>query len=244
MFDSGIGGLSVLQAARRALPGERFLYYADTANAPYGVKTQEQVRALSLRAADKLLARGIKALLVACNTATCASASLLRDRLPIPVVGVTPALGRAARMRRDGAILVMATPVTLNTPTYAALFAQYGEHAISLPCPGLMDFVERGDTNSDALCAFLTRLLSPYLDMRVDVVVLGCTHYAFLRDAIQGFFSADTRVIDGYDDSISALRDALSEKCLLNAATVGGSVELLSSGGETAVARMRALMDK
>lgn len=141
VFDSGVGGLSTLGALIRELPAEDFIFYGDTANAPYGVKTPEQVLACVSTVTDRLLAQGVKALVIACNTATSVAAADLRSRLVLPIIGIEPALKPAHEIRRGGQILVLATPVTLALPKFRNLMSLYGEGAVRVPCPGLMDLV-------------------------------------------------------------------------------------------------------
>ena len=146
IFDSGVGGLSVLRTALRLLPGERFIYYGDIANAP-----------CADRVAKQLLDQGVKALVIACNTATCAAAAQLREKYPqLIIIGMEPALKLAHDQCPEGQILVLATPVSLASEKYHRLYNSYGERAVSLPCPGLMDFVERGEIDTPAVRAYLT----------------------------------------------------------------------------------------
>lgn len=241
VFDSGLGGLSVLQTMVRVLPHEDFIYYGDTANAPYGTKDARVVQKLVERVADELLQRGIKALVIACNTATGAAAASLRKRLTIPVVGMEPALKPASLLRQNGLVLVLATPVTLQSEKYQALYARYGEGSVSLPCPGLMDFVERGELDSPALDAYLQALLAPYQNQPIDAAVLGCTHYAFLRAAIARHLPKDTIIINGNQGTARQLKRMLEQTDRLCAKQTDGQITFLSSGGEEALARMRAL---
>mgnify|MGYP000912731154 CR=1 FL=1 len=142
VFDSGYGGISVLRSVRAVLPYESYLYFGDNANAPYGVRPGEEIRRLSLAAGQRLADRGVKAIVIACNTATGMALSTLRAAFPMPVIGIQPALEAAQRLRRDGKVLALATPATFQTDIYTALYARHGQHTISLPCPGLMEFVE------------------------------------------------------------------------------------------------------
>lgn len=239
-FDSGIGGLSVLRVARAALPHEDYAYYGDSKNAPYGVREPEEILALTRAAAQKLMDEGIKALVIACNTATGVSLETLRHELPIPVLGIQPALEAAQALRREGSILALATPATFKTKRYEALYAQHGEGVISLPAPGLMEFVEREELGGDKLRDFLAALLAPYLDQQIDVVVLGCTHYPFLKDAIAPFFPAAS-LIDDSPRVTGELKEILGQRGMLNAGGQEGRVRLMSSGGEDAVKRMERL---
>ena len=142
VFDSGVGGISVLQAFVRLLPREHFIYYGDTANAPYGTKETEEVIDCVRKVTDRLLERNIKALAIACNTATGAAAYTLRKELTIPVIGMEPALKPAAEIRKKGEILVLATPLTLHQKKFNLLMGKYGEGAVRVPCTGLMELVE------------------------------------------------------------------------------------------------------
>ena len=177
-FDSGLGGISVLRETVRLLPEENYLYYGDSLHAPYGVKSEAQIQALSLAAAEHLVSAGAKAIVVACNTATSAAIGLLRQVYPdIPVIGTEPALKPAVEKYPGGRILVMATPMTIKQEKFQALKHQFDDRAqiIGLPCEGLMEFVERGELRGSAVEAYLTEKLAPYLREPVDGIVLGCT---------------------------------------------------------------------
>ena len=199
VFDSGLGGLSVLRALRKMLPQERFVYFGDSLNAPYGSRPTDEVRLLTLHALEQLeLAYGCKAIVIACNTATSAAITELRARFSDrPVIGIEPALKPAVDRHPGGRVVVMATETTLREQKFARLMRTYAARAeiIPLPCPGLMEFVERGELDSAALDAHLHELLSPY--PAVDAVVLGCTHYPFLRPALQKILPAQAEILDG-----------------------------------------------
>ena len=217
IFDSGLGGLSVLRTALRMLPEEEFVYYGDIANAPYGTKTEEQVVTCARAVTQRLLAQGIKALVIACNTATCAAAAQLRAEYPdLIIIGMEPALKLAHDQCPEGDILVLATPVSLASEKYRRLYENYGEHAVSLPCPGLMEFVEKGDTDSPALRDYLTEKFAPYLaEGKVPAaVVLGCTHYVFLKRTVQALLPAGTRVLDGNEGTVRQLARRLDQQGL------------------------------
>ena len=219
IFDSGMGGLSVLRTALRMLPDERFLFYGDTANAPYGTKTEEQVYACARAVTGRLMDRGIKALVIACNTATAAAAAQLRAEFPdFIIIGMEPALKLAHDQCPEGRILVLATPVSLASEKYRRLYENYGEHAVSLPCPGLMEFVERGDTDSEKLKAYLADKFAPYLAAgpRLSAVVLGCTHYVFLKKAVQSLLPEGVMVLDGNEGTVRQLRRRLEQQGLLS----------------------------
>ena len=246
IFDSGAGGISVLRTALRLLPEESFLYYGDTGNAPYGTKPEEQVTVLAERVTDFLLEKNIKALVIACNTATCAAAAYLRAKHPdLIIIGMEPALKLAHDLRPEGDILVLATPVSLSSSKYQLLSSQYGEHATSVPCPGLMDFVEKGDTQSDELKAYLRGKLAPYLkkDRAPAAVVLGCTHYVFLRQTIQSLLPKETLVLDGNEGTVRQLKRRLMQQNLLfDGPAAKPRVQFFTSGSEEALTLMHTLL--
>ena len=216
VFDSGVGGISVLRHLLRQLPQERFLYYGDSANAPYGTKTAEQIRELSFAAAQKLYERGIKALVVACNTATGAAINELRQAYPqLTVVGVEPALKVAADRFPGGHIGVMATPVTLESEKFHRLLARFHtDNRVSLiPAPGLVELIEAGRQDSPEAQALLRQLLSPYLG-KLDALVLGCTHYPFAAAAIEKVLGA-VPLLDGGEGTAMQTRRSLESKGLL-----------------------------
>ena len=225
IFDSGMGGLSVLRTALRMLPDERFVFYGDIANAPYGTKTEDEVYRCARAVTGRLMDEGVKALVIACNTATCAAAAQLRDEFPdFIIVGMEPALKLAHDQCPEGRILVLATPVSLASQKYRRLYESYGEHAVSLPCPGLMEFVERGDIDSEELKGYLKEKFGPYLadGQAPSAVVLGCTHYVFLKSTVQSLLPAATRVLDGNEGTVRQLRRRLEQQGLLSAARLAG----------------------
>lgn len=217
VFDSGVGGLSVLRHLRRVLPGERYLYFGDSANAPYGTRTKAEVRALTFAAAERLISRGIKALVVACNTATSAAINELRAAYPhLIVIGIEPALKLAADRYPGGGIGVMATPMTLREEKFAALMRRYEEvcHVHKLPAPGLVELVESGRADSPETEDLLKELFAPYQG-RLDAVVLGCTHYPFAAKAISRVLGEGVALLDGGDGTARETRRRLAEADLL-----------------------------
>ncbi|HYW06700.1 MAG TPA: glutamate racemase [Longimicrobium sp.] len=198
VFDSGIGGLSVARQIRDVLPSEHILYFADTAYVPYGDRTTEWVRTRSLTVGRYLQDRGAKVLVVACNTASGAALEALREHLDVPVIGLEPAVKPAVRDSVSGRVGVMATVGTLNSDRYARLIAAHAGAAtiIPQPCPGLADAVEDGVLGGAELDERLAPLIAPLRDAGVDTVVLGCTHYVFVRDAIARALGPGVRLID------------------------------------------------
>lgn len=241
VFDSGVGGIGTLSALRRELPRERFLFYGDTANAPYGTKSREEVMACVSRIMEHLLAQDVKAVVIACNTATAVAAAELRARYEVPIIGIEPALKPAHEMRREGSILVLATPMTLKLEKFHALYERYGEGAIPLPCPGLMELVER-EADEEAR-RYLLELLAPYDLTKVDAVVLGCTHYVFLRPILRQILPETAAVLDGNAGTARQLRRVLAARDLL--AEGPGSITLETSGNPAQVLPvMRRLLGK
>ena len=241
MFDSGVGGISVLREATRQLPHEDFIYFGDTLNAPYGTKTPDEVIRLASAAAERLLEKNVKAIVIACNTATAGAAWHLRQRLTIPVIGMEPALKPAYELPEDGLRLVLATPGTIYSEKYASLYARYGEHAVSLPCPGLMEYVEKGDRGSDNLRAYLSGLFAPYSRENVAAVVLGCTHYVFIRSLIRTYFPESTVILDGNAGTVRQLKRLLEAGQMLRE-TGEGHVSLTSSGGDSTIRLMEKML--
>ena len=231
VFDSGVGGIGTLAALRRELPGESFLFYGDTANAPYGTKSREEVMGCVSRIMDRMLARDVKAVVIACNTATAVAAAELRARYTLPIIGIEPALKPASEIRREGSILVLATPMTLRLEKFRALYARYGEGAIPLPCPGLMELVEK--EADDEARRYLLDLFKPYDLTRVDAVVLGCTHYVFLRPILKEILPPTVSVLDGNEGTARQLRRVLTANGLLSDGQ--GSVTLETSGNPALV---------
>lgn len=243
-FDSGLGGISVLREAAGRLPKENFLYYGDSLHAPYGVLPVERVRELTLCAAEKLVKAGAKALVVACNTATSAAIGALRQRYPLlEIIGTEPALKPAVAHCPGGRILVLATAMTVKEEKFQKLRQRLDEQAevIAVPCSGLMEFVERGILGGAEVEDFLRNILRPYLTEPVDAVVLGCTHYPFLRGAIRRVIGPDAKIFDGSAGITSQLIKRLEERSLLNERGTGSVVFLNSLDTEQILALSRRL---
>ena len=217
VFDSGVGGISVLRHLRRVMPGERYLYFGDSANAPYGTRTKQEVGALTFAAARRLVGQGVKALVVACNTATSAAIGDLRAAYPeLIVIGIEPALKLAADRFPGGGIGVMATPMTLREEKFENLMHRYEtvSRVYKLPAPGLVELVEQGRADSPEAGALLTARFAPYLG-KLDAVVLGCTHYPFAAKAIARVLGEKVALLDGGDGTARETRRRLEEAGLL-----------------------------
>ena len=218
VFDSGVGGISVLRHLLRLMPGERFLYYGDSANAPYGTRSREEVKKLTFAAAEKLMEQGLKALVVACNTATSAAITDLRQAYPDTIViGIEPALKLAAERFPGGRIGVMATPMTLREEKFEGLLHRYGQSSrvYRLPAPGLVELVESGREASPQMDALMENLLGPYRG-QLDAVVLGCTHYPFAAAAISRVLGEKTLLLDGGEGTARETQRRLAAAGLLS----------------------------
>ena len=194
------------------------IYFGDSKNAPYGTKEKEKVRELTIGCARKLFDQGAKGLVVACNTATSAAVRKLREMYPyIPIVGIEPALKPAALCMEHPKVLVMATPMTIHEEKFHVLMERYKEKAqiLPLPCPGLMDFIERGDLDGEDLYKYLEDLLYSYRENQVDAAVLGCTHYPFARKQIQQVLGENVKIFDGGEGTAREMKRRLQEKDLL-----------------------------
>ena len=218
VFDSGLGGISVLRELRQVLPNERFLYFGDSINAPYGTRPPEQVRQLTLAAADRLMQRGVKALVVACNTATAAAIETLRSAYPTEIIiGIEPAVKLAANHHPGGRVGVMATQVTLQLERFEGLVARHGQQleVVRIPAPGLVELVEQGKADSPEMVAFLEPILGPWRG-KLDALVLGCTHYPFAKKAIAQVLGSNTELLDGSLGTARETRRRLEEAGLLS----------------------------
>lgn len=217
VFDSGVGGLSVLRAIGATLPGEKLLYCADSLHAPYGERDDAFIARRALAIGAWLVDQGVKAIVVACNTATAHTAALLRARLSVPIVGVEPGIKPAAQRTTTRVAGVLATASTLKSARFQALLARHaaGCRFICQPGHGLVEAIEAGDTGSPALTALLAAYLEPMLAAGADTLVLGCTHYPFLIDAIRSIAGDRLEVIDTGAAVARQLERLLGEQAIL-----------------------------
>ena len=230
VFDSGVGGISVLKQLAATLPCESFAYYGDSAHAPYGEKSRDQVLRRSRAIVDHLLDEGCKAVVIACNTATSAAAATLRaDYAHVPIIGVEPALKPAALAPGVRRILVMATPITLRLDKYQQLAEKWGggHEVIGVPCPGLAARIEQGGLDAPDVRELVESLVG-HLAGKVDAVVLGCTHYPFIARTIREVMG-DVPLYDGALGTARQLERKLAERGLLSKSPNPGNVEFLSS---------------
>lgn len=241
VLDSGLGGLSVLRELSKCLPEERFLYYGDSKNAPYGTRSTEEVRTLTKNCVAQHISMGIKAIVIACNTATAAAIEDLRATYPdIIMIGMEPALKLAVDRHPEKKILVMATNVTLRERKFTALMDRFSDTAtiLPLPCPGLVEFVESGKLHTPELRAYLTSLLAPVLAQDISAIVLGCTHFPFLKPMIQELAGPGVEILDGSHGAAMQTRRRLEETGLLR--TGEGSVTLTNSLGTPEILNLSA----
>ena len=239
VFDSGVGGISVLRHLLRYLPGERFLYFGDSANAPYGSRSTEEVRQLTLAAAEFLTREyPIKALVIACNTATAAAVQQLRERYPqLIVIGIEPALKVAADHFPGGRIGVMATEVTLREEKIDTLLHRFDTECTiaNIPAPGLVQKIEAGKADCPETEALLREILADHIGA-LDALVLGCTHYPFAAKAISRILGPEVTLLDGGDGTARETKRRLKAAKLLEEGP--GEVTVINSAGDRDMIRI------
>lgn len=255
VFDSGLGGLTVVSALRRIAPSLPLLYLADTAWFPYGDRPEADVRARAVAVTERLIEAGCGLIVVACNTASSAALEHLRERFSVPIVGMEPPLKPATERTRSGRVAVLATHGTARGERLARLSSRHAADVtvVTVPLPGLADRVERGEVSGPAVEAALRRDLASILGSDVDAVALGCTHYGFLRPVLQQILGSAVEIIDAADPvalHVVARRAALltsgsgTEPAAAAGAAAGAAVRTLVTGDRAAVAgaitRLRA----
>jgi len=245
-FDSGVGGLSILMAARRILPFENLLYFADSAHCPYGSKSGDFVRQRALAISRFLLDRGAKAIVVACNSASEAALEFLRLSFPgLEIVGVEPAVKVAQNLSRNQKIGVLGTALTLKGGRFSRLLENYssGLEVYTQPVSGLVELIEAGRFDDPRLAATLKKNLRPLLAKDIDTLVLGCTHYPIIRERIAAFCGPRVKVIDTGEPVARQLRRRLAASGRLNPGPGQGRADYFSSGDvEAAAPVLRSIM--
>jgi glutamate racemase len=218
VMDSGVGGISVLKHIHALLPHENLIYFADSKHAPYGSKTPEEIIARCMEIADFLLQKNVKALVVACNTATAAAIDELRETFDLPIIGMEPAVKPAAEASKNGVIGVLATVGTLKSAQFAALLESYGRNVkvVTQACVGLVECIERGELDTPETKALIRQYTSPLLAEDADTIVLGCTHYPFVKDSIREIVGEKISLIDTGAAVAKQLKRQLEEKGLLS----------------------------
>lgn len=248
IMDSGMGGLSVLREAVRLMPQEDFIYYGDSAHAPYGVRPVEEIRRLTEECVRYFLDRGVKEIVLACNTATSASAAYLREKYSdLPIIGIEPAMKPAVLKHPGGNVLITGTEVTLREQKFRNQLRFYeGKAQIYVqPLGGIVEFVEQGRADSPELATYLEEVLSPWADLGLDALVLGCTHFPFAKEQIRRVVGSRTELFDGAEGTVREAMRQLERRGLLREADRQGSVEICHSSkdGEWLV-RARKLLDE
>lgn len=246
VFDSGVGGISVLKHIRELLPHEDLLYFADSKYAPYGSKSPEFIRERAFALADFLIEKNAKALVVACNTATAAAIGALRERYSIPIIGMEPAVKPAAAATKSGVIGVLATTGTLKSAQFAALLESYGKNVtvVTQACVGLVECIERGELATEETRRLLEKYLRPLLDVKADTIVLGCTHYPFLRPVIEEIVGMEITLIETGAAVARQLQKRLIEQDFLGEASELGNVGFWTNSEATDAERvMKELWD-
>ncbi|MCM3629646.1 glutamate racemase [Paenibacillus glycanilyticus] len=246
IFDSGLGGLTVLAEALKRLPAENYLYMADTKHVPYGTKSEEEVRSFVLQTVEQMVAQGIDALVVACNTATSIAINELRERYSFPIIGMEPAVKPAVEMNRATGkkVLVWATPLTLRMPKYYALVSRVDGEGIvdSLPMPELVQYCESLQFDPNVLKDYFLAKLAPYDLKEYGILVLGCTHFPFYTRILEEILPAHIQIVNGNMGTIRRLSAMLS-RYGIEAGRGKGHVQFMCTGREAAyVGKMRSAL--
>jgi glutamate racemase len=241
IFDSGLGGLSVVQEVRTLLPDEDLIYYADSAHCPYGTRTPEEISERCRLITAELVDQGVKAIILACNTACAVALPELRARFDLPIIGLEPAVKPATRLTRTQRVGVLATPRTVASERLANLVEVHA-HDIEVrlvAAPGLVELVEAGMLSGHDVERILRPFLDPLITWGVDVVVLGCTHYPFLRDEIQRLVGPDVHVVDSGEAIARRTRVVLETHDLRTSSpAIDGSLSVMTSGDAVIVAAL------
>lgn len=242
VFDSGVGGLTVLKALRTALPHENFVYLGDTARLPYGTKSPASIARYACQATAQLQSQGIKLLVVACNTASAVALEALREQMhPLPVIGVVePGATAAVAARPSGAHLVLATEATVRLGAYRhAILARDATATVrELPCELLVSLAEEGWTNGPIATAIIQRYVDQVSDYQPDSIILGCTHFPLLRDAIAAVVDRAAIIVDSAETTASVAATMLASTALENKSTDAGTLRLMATDGATRFARV------
>ena len=233
IFDSGIGGLSVLRAIRSQMPTESILYFGDQGHIPYGPRPMEQIRDFSEAITNFLLERNAKIIVVACNTASAAALKYLREKFPdVQFVGMEPAVKPAAETTQTGRVGVLATPATFQGALYASVVERFanGVELFQNTCNGLVQQIERGNLQGSETRTILENALHPMLEKNIDTVVLGCTHYPFVIPLIQEIVGDDVRVIDPAPSVAKQAQRLLEAEGVVNESDANGKIKFFTSG--------------
>jgi len=244
VFDSGVGGLSIARCLQRELPSESFLYFADQKYSPYGSKSASWLEARTELVAQFLLERGCKALVVACNTATVNSISALREKIELPIVGVEPAIKPAALHSKAGVVGVLATAQTLRAESFCTLLDKFSGPVklVTQACPELVSLVESANLHSEETIGALRSYIEPLLDLGADHIVLGCTHFSFLRESMARVIGGRAHILDAGTPVAAELKRQLGKFDLLNASCTPGKISFYSSSASSLAAKNMSLL--
>lgn len=244
VFDSGVGGLSILDEALKQLPLHHYIYLADSANAPYGEKSASWITNRSLQMCRYLVDQGCDAIVVACNTATAEAIAQIRSELQIPIIGVEPGIKPAAMQSQNGVVGVLATEATLNSNKFNALLATLPSHCrfIKQAGAGLVALIENGEIESPAMRTLLQTHLQGILEAQADTLVLGCTHYPFLKNHIRELIGASITIVDTSDAVVRQLSRQLEQHGLANEVGVMSLNLLSTANGDTLQAMAERLL--
>lgn len=244
VFDSGMGGISVLGELQRYMPTENYIYYGDSANAPYGAKTTEELIELSVQVSDYLIGQGVKAIVVACNTATSAAVQVLRAKYKIPIIGMEPALKPAVEGTEGGRVAVMATEVTLREKKFSKLMERLDSACPieKVPCPELVPLVEEGLVYGDQIEDAIKRCFSGVNIDEVTSVVLGCTHFVFLKEAVKAVLGDNVKIYDGNFGTVRHLKNKLKKLDQLNVDNDEAEIKIINSLSQDMVLRSSELL--
>jgi glutamate racemase len=244
IFDSGVGGLSVLLEVRRELPHEDLLYVADSGHAPYGEKPVDFIERRATGIVNFFITQGAKAVVVACNTATGTAIESLRARWPLPIVGIEPAIKPAVAITKSNVVGVLATSQTIASARFARLADTFGSgiHIVAQPCPGLVEQIEKGDLSGDDTRALIEQYVRPLVEQGADTLVLGCTHYPFVREMIAAVAGPSVTIIDPAPAVAREVRRRLEQRGMLAQATDRGAARFWTSGEPAQLERMLELL--
>ncbi len=232
IFDSGIGGLTLLHQALTTLPNENYIFYADTDHVPYGTKTKEQVISYVDEVMQFMIAHDCKAVVIACNTATSVAAEVMRRKYDLPIIGIEPAVKPAVEKSAGKRVMVVATPLTIQEEKLKNLVERVDDaHLVDLlPLPGLVSFAERGEFDSGKVEAYLKEMLAPYPLEAYGELVLGCTHFNYFKDSFAKLLPKSVRMIDGSIGTVNQLKRILEQKNQLEENE--GAIRYFASGRE------------
>lgn len=245
IFDSGMGGLTVLKTALDILPNEDFVYLGDSNNAPYGIKSKEKVIELSDNICEMFINKyDVKAIVIACNTATSVAVDILRKKYNIPIIGMEPAIKPAIENNNGGKIVVLATEMTLKEKKFNDLITQYNQNNIitKVPCTKLVEIVENIDFNEIRLNHIIDECLENVDN--IESIVLGCTHFIFIKEFLKKKFNKKISIYDGNEGTIINLKNILEDKKLRNTINNHGKIKIINSADSNTLNRSKKLFNK